>query len=73
MGMSGALCAVAERLKFWDLAGNVARLTVMEGNGFDSMSVALLANSSPIGSIFSWIFFSILRRGGFRVHHIRSL
>lgn len=70
MGMSGALCAVAGAVKVLGFAGNVARLTVMEGNGFDSMSVALLANSSPIGSIFSGFFFSILRRGGFRVQQV---
>ena len=63
MGLSGAV-------KVLGFAGNVARLTVAEGNGFDSMSVALLANSHPIGSIFSGFFFSVLKRGGFRVQQL---
>ena len=70
MGLSGALCAVAGAVKVLGFAGNVARLTVAEGNGFDSMSVALLANSHPIGSIFSGFFFSVLKRGGFRVQQL---
>ena len=70
MGLSGALCAVAGAVKVLGFAGNVARLTVAEGNGFDAMSVALLANSHPIGSIFSGFFFSVLKRGGFRVQQL---
>ena len=32
--------------------------------GFDGISVALLANSNPIGCIFSAIFIAFLRLGG---------
>ena len=70
MGLSGALCSVAGAVKVLGFAGNVARLTVAEGNGFDAMSVALLANSHPIGSIFSGFFFSVIKRGGFRVQQL---
>ena len=34
------------------------------------MSVALLAYSHPIGSIFSGFFFSVIKRGGFRVQQL---
>lgn len=70
MGLSGALCAVAGAVKVLGFTGAISRLSVMEGNGFNAMSVALLANSHPIGSIFSGFFFSILRRGGFRVQQL---
>lgn len=70
MGMSGAICAVGGAVKVLGIASTVSRLTFMEGNGFDGMSVALLANSNPIGAIFSGFFFSILRRGGFRVQQL---
>lgn len=73
MGLSGLLCAVAGAVKVLGFAGNVSRLSVMEGNGFNAMSVALLANSHPIGSIFSGFFFSILRRGGFRVQQLMGV
>lgn len=73
MGLSGTLCAVAGAVKVLGFAGTVSRLSVMEGNGFNAMSVALLANSHPIGSIFAGFFFSILRRGGFRVQQLMGV
>lgn len=73
MGLSGSLCAIAGAVKVLGFVGNVSRLSVMEGNGFNAMSVALLANSNPIGSIFSGFFFSILRRGGFRVQQMMGV
>ena len=73
MAISGGLCAIAGAVKVLGFAGTVSRLSVMEGNGFDGMSVALLANSHPIGSIFSGFFFSILRRGGFRVQQLMGV
>ncbi len=42
----------------------ISTLSVMEGFGFDGMSIALIANSSPFGCILSALLLAGLRYGG---------
>jgi ABC-type uncharacterized transport system permease subunit len=42
----------------------ISTLSMMEGYGFDGISVALIANSSPVGCVFSSLVFAGLRYGG---------
>lgn len=64
MIIAGALSGVGGGLYF--LAGGAQFTLIQEilPTGFDGISVALLANSNPIGCIFSAIFISYLRLGG---------
>lgn len=60
--LSGAIAAFAGGIEV--LAVRRAFVTqFMPGIGFDSIVVALFANSNPIGVIFSGLFFSALRTG----------
>lgn len=64
MVIAGALAGLGGGLYF--LAGG-AQYTLEQSilsTGFDGISVALLANSNPIGCIFSAIFIAFLRLGG---------
>lgn len=64
MVIAGALAGLGGGLYY--LAGGAQYTLVQEilGTGFDGISVALLANSNPLGCIFSAIFISYLRLGG---------
>ena len=64
MVIAGGLAGLGGGLYF--LAGG-AQYTLEQSilsTGFDGISVALLANSNPIGCIFSAIFIAFLRLGG---------
>lgn len=64
MVIAGALAGLGGGLYY--LAGGAQYTMVQEilGTGFDGISVALLANSNPLGCIFSAFFISYLRLGG---------
>lgn len=64
MVIAGALAGLGGGLYY--LAGGAQYTLVQEilSTGFDGISVALLANSNPIGCIFSAFFISYLRLGG---------
>ena len=64
MVISGALAGLGGAIFY--LAGT-AQYTIEKnllGMGFDGISVALLANSSPLGTILSALFISYIRVGG---------
>ena len=56
-GLGGGLCYLAGGVQY------TTEQTILS-MGFDGISVALLANSHPIGCIFSAIFISYLKLGG---------
>lgn len=65
MAISGAIAALAGALQITGTEPHrITVLAAMEGYGFDGISVALIANSSPIGCIFSGLLFGALRYGG---------
>jgi simple sugar transport system permease protein len=64
MFISGALAGLGGALTF--LPANPAFFSsheIVMSQGFDGMSVALIANSNPIGIIFSGLFISYLKSG----------
>ena len=65
MAMAGAIAGLAGCVAI--IGANpfrISTLSVMEGFGFDGISVALIAGSSPIGCILSAILLAGLRYGG---------
>ncbi len=62
MAISGLLSGLAGLALYFGYLSNM-RIGVMPSQGFDGIAVALLANSNPIGVIFSALFFSILQTG----------
>ena len=65
MFIAGALAGLAGALQMTGVMPHrISMLAAQEGYGFDGISVALIANSSPIGCIFSGLLFGGLKYGG---------
>ncbi len=65
MATAGAISGLAGALQITGVTSHrITTLAAMEGYGFDGISVALIAGSSPIGCIFSGLLFGALRYGG---------
>ena len=65
MFISGALSGLAGGLVYISAISKVIdQLTVLQREGFDGISVALLGLSNPFGILFSGIFISMLRNAG---------
>ncbi len=62
MMIAGALAGLAGVIQYTGNA-NIMQIGVMPSQGFDGIAVALLGASSPIGVIFSSLFFGILYVG----------
>ncbi|MBO4980718.1 MAG: ABC transporter permease [Lachnospiraceae bacterium] len=72
MALSGGLAGMAGTV---ELLGSQFRVsdTFANGYGFDGVAVAFLANSNPIGTIFSSFFFSSLQCGAENVARITNV
>ena len=64
MVISGAFAGLGGGFYYLAGGGQLNLLQQINSMGFDGISVALLANSHPIGCIFSAIFISYLKLGG---------
>ncbi|SKA80594.1 nucleoside ABC transporter membrane protein [Clostridium sp. USBA 49] len=65
MLIAGALSGLAGALSITGVAPHkISTMAAFENNGFNGMSVALIAGSSPIGCIFSGLLFGGLIYGG---------
>lgn len=65
MVIAGALSGLASALSITGMAPhNVSVISVFENNGFNGLSVSLIAGSSPIGCIFAGLLFGGLLYGG---------
>ena len=62
MMIAGALAGLAGVIQYTGNA-NIMQIGVMPSQGFDGIAVALLGASSPIGVVFSSLFFGILYVG----------
>lgn len=71
MLIAGALAGISGALS---IAGNtphaVLQLASFEGNGLNGLSVAFIANGSPIGCIFSGLLFGALLYGGQSIQYV---
>lgn len=65
MIIAGALAGLAGALSITGVAPHkISTMAAFENNGFNGMSVALIAGSSPIGCIFAGLLFGGLLYGG---------
>ena len=62
MMIAGALSGLAGAIQYTGNA-NIMQIGVMPSQGFDGIAVALLGASSPIGVVFSSLFFGVLYVG----------
>lgn len=71
MAIAGALAGISGALA---ISGNnphaVLQLANFEGNGLNGLSVAFIANGSPIGCIFSGLLFGALMYGGQSIQYV---
>lgn len=64
MAIAGAISGLAGGLIYLSVANvNMRPYVLLLPEGFDGISVALLASSNPFGAIFSGLFISYLRQG----------
>ena len=70
MAISGALAGAAGSMQVLGITApaRLTNLAAMEGYGFDGIAVALMGNTSPIGCLFSALFFAVLKYGGSKVN-----
>lgn len=64
MAIAGGLAGLAGAIQVMGVSHNISILAVSEGYGFDGIAVALIANSNPIGTIFSGLLFGLFKYGG---------
>jgi simple sugar transport system permease protein len=64
LGISGALAGIGGAVQILGMAGRISQFAGQEGYGFEGITVALIGASSPIGCIFSGIFYGAMKYGG---------
>lgn len=70
MFIAGGLAGLGGTLQVLGVTQNVSTLLASSGYGFQGIAVALIGNTTPIGTIFAAIFFSALTYGGAKVQAI---
>lgn len=71
-GLSGALAGLAGANEVLGVNHNLA-LAFSAGYGFDSIALALLGKSHPVGVVFSALLFGTLRSGGTRMQNLAKI
>lgn len=71
-GLSGALAGLAGANEVLGVNHNLA-LAFSAGYGFDSIALALLGNSHPLGVVLSALLFGTLRSGGTRMQNVAGI
>ena len=64
LGISGMLSGLGGAVQILGMGGRLAQYAGQEGYGFEGISVALIGSSSPIGCIFSGVFYGAMKYGG---------
>lgn len=70
MAIAGFLAGVAGAIQVMGVTHNITVLAAQEGYGFDGIAVALIANSNPIGVIFSGLLFGAFKYGGIKMQSV---
>lgn len=70
MAIAGLLAGIAGAIQVMGVSHNITILAAQEGYGFDGIAVALIANSNPIGVIFSGLLFGAFKYGGTKMQSI---
>lgn len=72
MALSGALCGLAGANEVLGVNYNLA-MAFSSGYGFDSIALALLGNSHPVGVVLASLLFGTLRNGATRMQVIANI
>ena len=70
MAIAGLLAGIAGAIQVMGVTHNITVLAAQEGYGFDGIAVALIANSNPIGVIFSGLLFGAFKYGGIKMQSV---
>lgn len=73
LAISGGIAGLAGALQVMGVDFAIYKLLVQRGYGFDGIAVAFLALGSPIGAIFSGLFYAALQVGGDRLQIIYGI
>lgn len=65
MVIAGALAGLAGAIQYLVIGTNLGTTYSLLPEGFDGISVALLGQTQPIGSVVAGLFLSYIRQGGF--------
>lgn len=72
LGISGALSGLGGAVQILGMAGRLSQFAGQEGFGFEGITVALIGGSSPIGCIFSGIFYGAMKYGGSKLSIVKA-
>jgi simple sugar transport system permease protein len=72
LGISGALAGLGGAVQILGMAGRLSQFAGQEGFGFEGITVALIGSSSPIGCIFSGIFYGAMKYGGSKLSIVKA-
>ena len=72
MAIAGMLAGIAGAIQVMGVTHNITVLAAQEGYGFDGIAVALIANSNPIGVIFSGLLFGAFKYGGIKMQSVNA-
>lgn len=72
LGISGAMAGLGGAVQILGMAGRLSQFAGQEGFGFEGITVALIGSSSPIGCIFSGIFYGAMKYGGSKLSMVKA-
>jgi len=72
LGISGALAGLGGAVQILGMSGRLSQFAGQEGFGFEGITVALIGSSSPIGCIFSGLFYGAMKYGGSKLSIIKA-
>ncbi len=72
MAIAGMLAGIAGAIQVMGVTHNITVLASQEGYGFDGIAVALIANSNPIGCIFSGLLYGAFKYGGIKMQSVNA-
>ena len=72
LGISGALAGLGGAVQILGMSGRLSQFAGQEGFGFEGITVALIGSSSPIGWIFSGLFYGAMKYGGSKLSMVKA-
>ena len=72
LGISGALAGLGGAVQILGMSGRLSQFAGQEGFGFEGITVALIGSSSPIGCIFSGLFYGAMKYGGSKLSMVKA-
>lgn len=72
LGISGALAGLGGAVQILGMSGRLSQFAGQEGFGFEGITVALIGSSSPLGCIFSGLFYGAMKYGGSKLSIVKA-